>query len=61
MGKYNLHLGANATGSRLNHLWKEEIDETEILKILDTLFAEYATKRILNEGFGDFFHRTYLS
>lgn len=60
MGKYNLHLGANATGSRLNSLWKEESDEAEILSTLDTLFAEYAIKRDLNEGFGDFFYRTYL-
>ena len=32
-GKYNLHLGGNADGSRLNRLYKEDADEETILSL----------------------------
>lgn len=56
-GRYNLHLGAAANGTRLNHLWRENIDEDGLLEELDTLFAAYATQRAADESFGDFVAR----
>jgi sulfite reductase (NADPH) hemoprotein beta-component len=56
-GRYNLMLGADAIGQRLNVLYRENIDEAEILAVLDPLFARYAAGRIEQEGFGDFLVR----
>lgn len=56
-GRYNLMLGADARGQRLNRLHRENIDETEILAQLDALFARYAGEREAGEGFGDFLLR----
>jgi len=57
-GRYNLMLGADARGQRLNTLHKENIDETEILQTLEPLFARYAAERSDGEGFGDFLVRS---
>jgi sulfite reductase (NADPH) hemoprotein beta-component len=56
-GRYNLMLGADARGQRLNTLFRENIDEAEILQTLEPLFARYATERGDEEGFGDFLLR----
>ena len=53
-GRYNLMLGADHRGQRLNTLHRENIDEAAILAELDTLFARYANERITNQHFGDF-------
>lgn len=58
IGRYDLRLGANFTGERLNSLYRENIDEAEILSVLDTLFASYAADRHTDERFGDFLVRT---
>jgi len=58
VGKYNLNLGGDHEGYRLNKLYKESLDEEEILSELDTLFFEFKKERINNESFGDFTHRT---
>jgi sulfite reductase (NADPH) hemoprotein beta-component len=58
LGKYNLNLGGDHEGYRLNKLYKESLDEEEILSELDTLFFEFKKERINNESFGDFTHRT---
>jgi sulfite reductase (NADPH) hemoprotein beta-component len=57
-GRYNLMLGADAYGQRLNVLYRENIDEAEILAALDHLFERYATDRLDNERFGDFVARS---
>lgn len=57
-GRYNLFLGGDALGHRLNRLARENIDETQILETLDGLFSEFAASRRQNESFGDFAHRT---
>jgi sulfite reductase (NADPH) hemoprotein beta-component len=59
-GKYNLHLGGNANGSRLNRILVEDADEETILKTLTPLFADYAKGRKAKEGFGDFVTRTKI-
>ncbi|WP_435104142.1 assimilatory sulfite reductase (NADPH) hemoprotein subunit [Arhodomonas sp. AD133] len=58
LGKYNLYLGGNATGSRLNKLHRENIDEATILEELTPLIQRYAAEREAGEGFGDFVVRT---
>ena len=53
-GRYNLMLGADHRGQRLNALHRENIDEAAILSELDLLFARYANERMTNQHFGDF-------
>ena len=53
-GKYNLYLGAGFSGNRLNKLFKENIDEKEILAILKPILEDYAKTREKTERFGDF-------
>lgn len=53
-GKYNMHLGGDRIGERLNKIYRENIGEEEILSELDTLFTVYASKRNKDETFGDF-------
>ncbi|GAB4195740.1 MAG: assimilatory sulfite reductase (NADPH) hemoprotein subunit [Wenzhouxiangellaceae bacterium] len=56
-GRYNLYLGAAADGSRLNRLFRENIDETQIIDELRPLLAAYASKRQADESFGDYLIR----
>ncbi|NTX39464.1 assimilatory sulfite reductase (NADPH) hemoprotein subunit [Myxococcus sp. CA051A] len=56
-GRYNLHLGGDARGQRLNRLVRENIDEATILSVLEPLFAAYASERQQGEGFGDYLVR----
>lgn len=53
-GHYNLYLGGNFIGSRLNTLYKETLTEAEILKELTPIIADYAENRSDGEKFGDF-------
>jgi len=57
LGKYNLNLGGDHEGYRLNRLYKESLNETEILAELDILFADFKAQRINNESFGDYTFR----
>ena len=57
-GRYNLMLGADHRGQRLNVLHRENIAEPEILATLDPLFANWASGRVEGEHFGDFLLRT---
>jgi sulfite reductase (NADPH) hemoprotein beta-component len=59
-GRYNLMLGADHRGERLNTLYRENIDEGAILAALDQLFAQYAAGRENGEYFGDFLIRSGL-
>ncbi|WP_260264096.1 NADPH-dependent assimilatory sulfite reductase hemoprotein subunit [Elizabethkingia ursingii] len=56
-GKYNLHIGGDRLGTRLNTKYKDNIGEDEILKTLDELFGIYVQKREAEETFGDFSYR----
>lgn len=53
-GRYNMHLGADVIGERLNRIYKENIDEAAILAELDALFTRFAAERNDQESFGDF-------
>lgn len=56
--RYNLYLGGNRIGTRIPRMYRENITSKEIIAILDTFIAEWATYRNQNEGFGDFLIRT---
>ncbi|PMG28140.1 sulfite reductase subunit beta [Shewanella sp. 10N.286.52.C2] len=53
-GRYNLYLGASFEGTRLNKMYKENIQEAEILTELDRLFGLYVLERDAGETFGNF-------
>jgi sulfite reductase (NADPH) hemoprotein beta-component len=53
-GRYNLLLGGDGRGQRLNRLYRENLDEAGILQQLDELFGRYAEEREHDERFGDF-------
>lgn len=54
LGRYNLHLGGDRQGLRLNKIYKENLEETAILEELDLLFGQYSSGRQPSETFGDF-------
>ena len=54
LGKYNLYLGADFTGTRMNRLYRENIGEEEILAELKPIIQHYAQERQPGEHFGDF-------
>jgi len=58
LGRYNLQLGADFQGRRLNRLYKENIDEAGILETLEPLLRDYASQRLDNEAFGDYLFRS---
>ncbi|HSF44689.1 MAG TPA: NADPH-dependent assimilatory sulfite reductase hemoprotein subunit [Chitinophagaceae bacterium] len=59
-GKYNLHLGGDRLGLRLNRKYKENIGEDEILEELDVLFGAYSREKLEAETFGDYINRKNL-
>lgn len=54
IGRYNLYLGGNFEGTRLNKMYRENIDEETILEELTPLLRRYAEEREEGECFGDF-------
>ncbi|RRO10866.1 MULTISPECIES: assimilatory sulfite reductase (NADPH) hemoprotein subunit [Pectobacterium] len=60
MGRYNVHLGGNREGTRIPRMYRENINETEILAEIDRLIGLWAQDRQPNEGFGDFVIRTNI-
>lgn len=59
-GKYNLHLGGDNEGQRLNKVYKENLEEPAILAELDGLFASFKKEKNSGERFGDFAIRKQL-
>jgi sulfite reductase (NADPH) hemoprotein beta-component len=53
-GKYNVHLGGDRQGERLNKIYRESLEEPQILQILDQLFQVYSKEKFAKETFGDF-------
>jgi sulfite reductase (NADPH) hemoprotein beta-component len=56
-GRYNMHLGGDHQGTRLNKIYKESLDEETILSELEQLFATFKLERNVEERFGDFVMR----
>ncbi|HEX7388392.1 MAG TPA: assimilatory sulfite reductase (NADPH) hemoprotein subunit [Castellaniella sp.] len=60
VGKYDLRIGADHIGERLNALFLENADEQAILSALDGVFGRYAEERTRGEHFGDFVVRANI-
>lgn len=58
-GRYNLHIGGDRPGERLNVKYRDNLDEDQILQALDELFQSYAVERNGEETFGDFSFRKW--
>jgi len=59
-GRYNLYLGGDGRGQRLNTLYLENVDEAAILAALDAAFGRFAAEREPGERFGDFTRRAAI-
>ncbi len=59
-GRYNLMLGGDGVGKRVNKIFRENQTEDEILNELDGLFEKFAANRVEGEGIGDFSVRSGL-
>lgn len=59
-GQYNLHIGGDRLGERLNTKFKDNLNEAQILKTLDELLGVYAKERSNGETFGDFSQRKWI-
>jgi sulfite reductase (NADPH) hemoprotein beta-component len=59
-GRYQLWLGGNASGTRLNQLFKDVIKDAEFEAELRPLLARFATERGAGERFGDWCDRVLL-
>ena len=57
LGHYNLHIGGDHLGVRLNRKYKESLDEEAILNELDFLLRQFKEQRQNGETFGDFSDR----
>ncbi len=53
-GRYQLWLGGNAAGTRLNRVYKETVKDAEIEAELRPLFSRWKSERQPGERFGDF-------
>lgn len=56
-GKYNFHLGGDRQGTRIPRMYRENIDEKEIMSELDMLIGRWSQERNTDEAFGDFLIR----
>lgn len=59
-GQYNLHIGGDRTGERLNTKYKDSLNEEQILETLDELFSVFVNERKDGETFGDFSNRKWI-
>ena len=59
-GLYNMHIGGDRYGFRLNTKYKDNLNEEQILETLDTLFSSYSKEKDTDETFGDYAFRRIL-
>jgi sulfite reductase (ferredoxin) len=57
LGKYDVMLGGDFDGTRLNRVFAPNVPITEIPALLRPLFAEFGARKLAGEGFGNFIHR----
>jgi sulfite reductase (NADPH) hemoprotein beta-component len=60
-GRYQVWLGADATGTRLNRVWKETLKDADLEKELQPVLARFAKERNSGERFGDWCDRVLLN
>lgn len=56
-GRYQVWLGGNQPGTRLNRVWKEMVKDADIVTELRPLLTRYAAERTPDERFGDWVER----
>src|SRR5581483_11904978 len=59
-GKYQIYVGGDFEGSRLNQLYADLVPTNELAERLRQLFRLFRAERQPSEGFGDFCHRVGL-
>jgi len=59
-GRYQVWLGGNASGTRLNRIWKETLKEADLETELQPVLARFAKERTVSERFGDWCDRVLL-
>jgi sulfite reductase (NADPH) hemoprotein beta-component len=59
-GKYNMYIGADVVGKRLNKLYKESLEEAAILEELEVLLQDFSINRNAQEPFGDYVLRKQI-
>lgn len=59
-GLYNLHIGGDREGTRLNTKYKENLNEDAILTEMNELFGNYSKLKEAGESFGDYVTRKQL-
>jgi sulfite reductase (NADPH) hemoprotein beta-component len=57
-GRYQLWLGGDVAGTRLNRVWKDTVKDPEIENELRPLLTRFAKERSEGERFGDWCDRT---
>lgn len=60
-GEYNLHIGGDRVGERLNTKYKDSLTEEQIIQTLDEVFSIYSKERSDKETFGDFANRKWIA
>ncbi len=60
-GRYNLYLGGDEAGARLNQMYRENVNEAETLNLLDNLFAAFAADGKPLESWSNFVKRTVIT
>ena len=59
-GRYQVWLGGDAAGTRLNRVWKDVIKEADIETEFRPVLARFAKERNSGERFGDWCDRVFL-
>jgi sulfite reductase (NADPH) hemoprotein beta-component len=60
-GRYQVWLGGNTAGNRLNRVWKDVLKDTDIETELRPLLVRFAVERTPGERFGDWCDRVFLA
>ena len=59
-GRYQIWLGGNAGGTRMNRVWRDVVKDPDIETELRPVFGRFAQERNSGERFGDFCERVIL-
>jgi sulfite reductase (NADPH) hemoprotein beta-component len=60
-GRYQVWLGGNVAGTRLNRVWKDMMKEADLETELRPVLARFAKERNARERFGDWCDRVFLN
>lgn len=60
-GRYQIWLGGNVAGTRLNRLWKDVVKDPDIENELRPVLARFGTEKMPGERFGDFCERAIFT